>query len=1619
MALQTSNLIMVGLGSLRDAPPNSEQPPLTDGIHFRWVFKRELGFPWFGFYLFRRLHQRGSLSWLSQHTGSLQKGPLTSTTLETPLAQVSSDRRLVLTEDFPPSASVEFDLADRSFLRVTFPAQELARHVETRIGFRSRPGDPPPSRKSVTFTGRSVARGPNPRTENEVVFETRDRTDRLRPNTFIRSVQTSSGPITGLGCKFKINITLPQPATFVEVTLTGAARRDRPEGTPTIEAFNQDGTRADRAAMRDPASREPETFLLSGSAITRVVIHEQQPEGQQEDDQDRVLLNELVYGITAVSEVRLTVFAATTPIHSVAIRGYAGRVVETKIEFEGISAIEFNSVPAALIDLGTVALTQDVTAGWERLKEFPYPMRLPITHPHYPCTPQMSEDFARSRQLAADRIQYGSPQQFTGPPASITGAGTISVTNGSPIVLGTGTNWNQQLLDSVFQVSGDTSVYTVVMLVSPGKLILSRNYSGTSRSGAQYVISRDAFGQFYSYLASLVTGGTAAGPMVSRTIPAPVTTVGTVSVAHESPTVTGNGTSWNSNLAGLDFQLEGEEAVYTIATVDSSTQLTLARPYASDSSSGKAYRIAARLSSSAGEMVPRMPAQSPLDMVLLGSLHPAVAQMSGLYWSDRTADVEQTYDYLIVGDYTGVAELSADKMLGVLRQNGFSNIDGSIVYNMRLAPSSPLAAPDRLEVFALPGSSRQTESEDADEATNNAGLSWNLNKTELGVLLPGRAVMYHLWRANLGNGATPAPAARYDLLSKQRPVLVVANGIPQQTAPDWPPVSLHAIDNALADGWYSYQVSGIDIFGRHTVNSAAAVWRQWVPPPEPRPWYYVDPPSDAVIHSSAIRLLTKIAPPSPTGVEAFALDPADPTLIRDAAYTTWWNGVQNKTIIGLRVRWAWPGSHQAQAPRTREFRIYYQAGHLNALLGNTRAVVAASNTESDVTTDIPNTAPADSYVGASLYAGEAFVIVASEAGGPLRVRVRNVGPRRDITPEINVPCTIAIPPVYSAGTASVFNGSTIVTGAGTAWTTQLAGMLFQPATDERAYLIASVVSETQLMLAQPYSGTSKSERVYSIRHPRFIDYSRAMNWERRYYVVNFDQHWSAGTDAQGRPLRRYEVFLPAPGDAVQEGVPLTASRTEPIVYANIGVSAADDRPHTADDPKWTGLWGGRPGNEGRVGPPAKIFRVLREPPLPPVLPRMPERMFATRADQNGNSFYTFRWKPLDETRLHVFRAFDDALFNVDWSQRPRAALDATKVEFFPSESIDARWTSVHRQQVATELNQLNAFAHDATGATQAFVYYRGLSADALRVLAGLPGNNAAFTQITIAPLDPDDPAWTNRRGPDDADNFQIGDSNNPLASPALRIFIDTLDGRTTNRYFYRVAYVDVGNNRSALSLATPPVKCPNVIPPEVPVITMAVAGMDREITLSWTSNREVDLLEYRVFRTESAQNALHIQRMDQVAVVAAEPNPATRPLAVSWTDSSVQGLKDFWYRIVAVGGDAPLSPLRGENISAASPAVKARAKQGSPAPPIIHSPVWDEARVTVTLVWQTQDPHVLARVERREFEGLPWQAVSGWLSSETQTAIDTPPPHREGWDYRIRVKDALGQQSFSQIVRTI
>lgn len=326
--------------------------------------------------------------------------------------------------------------------------------------------------------------------------------------------------------------------------------------------------------------------------------------------------------------------------------------------------------------------------------------------------------------------------------------------------------------------------------------------------------------------------------------------------------------------------------------------------------------------------------------------------------------------------------------------------------------------------------------------------------------------------------------------------------------------------------------------------------------------------------------------------------------------------------------------------------------------------------------------------------------------------------------------------------------------------------------------------------------------------------------------------------------------------------------------------------------------------------------------------------------------------------------------------------------------------------MANELNQLNAFNRDAAGTAQAMTYYRGLSNDALRVLAGLPGNEHAFTQVTIQPLDPTDPVNANRRGPDNPEGFVV--------DPTLRAYVDTLDGRSTNRYFYRSTYVDGAHNASNLSLSSPPVYLPNVVPPRPPVITKVIGG-DRQIKLCWASNREPNLVEYRVYRAGSKDDARDIRLMTLVHVAAIPASdPESRPAVNEWIDS-VPGGVGFYYRLVAVD-DA-------DNISMASNRLVGQAyDNGPPAEPIwIRSEwvkldadgnehAWSNPQIglipSVALTFKTSQANVTAIIQR-QFRG-GWRSVTPWVRSPEFDAAS------EEWVYTAhdRRADPAAQQVY-------
>ncbi len=1372
MSLQTDNLAMIGLGVLANQPVSSYQPPLADGIHLCWRLLDGLGFPWHGFYLFRRSARFGSPLCLSSIIGGLQKGNWPSTKHYTAIGLLSSNTNLVLTEDFTPDNQVEFALDGRDRLRFDLPTGEPARRIELHIGFR-----------------------------------------------------------------------------------------------PSVE------------------------------------------------------------GTTA--PIKVTAYAGTTPVRSIDIEGQGGQIVSRTIEADVIEAVEIGPGLASLVDLCYVPVAQDATQGWQPLYGLPYPIGLPVSQAAYPCS------VAEPQSLLTQRVHYPLPPE-----------------------------WNPS-----------------------------------------------SFTQLHEQLVTLVEGGPNGPPMADRLfIAAPL---------------------------GLD---------------------------PSDSNPpqfGKFY---------------------VLDLMLLSALHPALAQLLGLYWIDQTAALNVAYDYLIVADHTGFGEHSAETVLEVIQTSGFTQLDGYIVFNKRLAAAPPLPVPSDLRACKLPGGLFPDAQGQLPQAGNNAGLNWDLGWDDSGGLLPERAVMYLVWRADLDDEAEPAPTGTYHLITKlppdfAKPIMVTEPRLPNSVAPtrppDWPTVPIHFIDRNLNDRWYGYEVSGIDLFGRHSQNSLPAL----------------------------LRLQDKTPPPIPTAVEASALDPEDPFLQRDAAYRHWYESLAasvQHTLVGLRVRWRWTKAHQQQAPDTTEFRIYFHSG-----------------------SDLP---PAHDL--AQNWQERFHVVGYNQYFYSINPTSRNF-------PKIG-------------GTDSV----SVTAASGAKWW-------------------AASSDPSWVNITSGSSGNGDGTVTYSVAPNPGAARTGTLIIAGHTFIINQQDASSAlpiSLEVGAQEDRVYEIFLPLPSTTTPVGLSLNPSLAEPVVYANIGVSAADDKPHT-NDLRPTGSWGNRPGNEGHIGPSAKIYRVWRTKPAPPVALDDTERVYASPADYYDRSYYTYRWQTpnqADNLKLHIFSAMDDALFKKDWFIRTtRIALDPGNPQhqrFFPTawnqnrerqqaaanvlnaisseEDYDSvamnqdaqellaclpgndgvkdaaalaqrdwlirrtranltaadltdfsTWNAAKRLAVADELNTFvlsgtaatatdnNLTLFDSTGLTRVRPYrdtlllksdtnratrqyriiavdipantltldeaplltdkespwaiplYQTLSDNGLRALTILPGNETAFAQITINSLDsyeadPNVPIqlrWRDRRGPDNPDDFPL------YPDPtARRAYIDTLDGRSTNRYFYRAAFVDGAHNQGALGLVGPAVYLPNVVPPRAPVITKVLGG-DRQITIKWASNREPDLAEYRIYRADNEEATRDLRLMALVHTeLVPSGDPAARPAEVSWTETPIEGLVTFYYRLVALDG--------AQNLSAPSRVVAGRATASTPpAPATLQSAQWikidaagnelpwtdtsPELIPAVRVQWLGDNPSFAYLVQRRTGPSDFWKTVMPWMS--TQFYRDTSVDAVEDYEYRVLTRKPSGQFSASAAVAAV
>lgn len=72
--------------------------------------------------------------------------------------------------------------------------------------------------------------------------------------------------------------------------------------------------------------------------------------------------------------------------------------------------------------------------------------------------------------------------------------GTVNITNGSPTVIGTGTNWTAAIINRQFRIGYNTDRYTITALDVPTQTItLEMPWAGTTYTGAGYIITQSFF----------------------------------------------------------------------------------------------------------------------------------------------------------------------------------------------------------------------------------------------------------------------------------------------------------------------------------------------------------------------------------------------------------------------------------------------------------------------------------------------------------------------------------------------------------------------------------------------------------------------------------------------------------------------------------------------------------------------------------------------------------------------------------------------------------------------------------------------------------------------------------------------------------------------------------------------------------------------------------------------------------------------------------------------------------------------------------------------------------------------------------------------------------------------
>lgn len=188
--------------------------------------------------------------------------------------------------------------------------------------------------------------------------------------------------------------------------------------------------------------------------------------------------------------------------------------------------------------------------------------------------------------------------------------GTISVTQNSNVITGSGTTWTDIMRLGYLAIDG--RIYKIRSIVSATSLRLEAPYDKETESGADYKILFPDYVLNHN-LSSIVAirlnnqelepKTTQRLTLLSNSPAAPSEyalsnrtdrnyyETGTVSVTNNSTAITGSGTTWTSDMEGMTFRVTEFSKEFTIESVNSTTSITLKEKYDGDTGSGKSYII--------------------------------------------------------------------------------------------------------------------------------------------------------------------------------------------------------------------------------------------------------------------------------------------------------------------------------------------------------------------------------------------------------------------------------------------------------------------------------------------------------------------------------------------------------------------------------------------------------------------------------------------------------------------------------------------------------------------------------------------------------------------------------------------------------------------------------------------------------------------------------------------------------------------------------------------------------------------------------------------------------------------------------------------------------------------